>query len=87
MCRGRNTDNPIDYKGAGLKDEWDPRGTLFFVKGFEFQFDLGNICLVWSGLDNKGLDSYKASTGHGETQRNSLPACQPCSLILAAPYP
>lgn len=60
LCRHRQ--NPIDYKRAGLKDEWDPLGTLFFIKRFEQEFDRGKVCLVWSGLDGKQLDSYTASS-------------------------
>jgi hypothetical protein len=63
ICR-RN----IDHKRAGLKNEWDPRGTLFFIKGFEEQFDRGKVCLVWSGLDNKQLDTYTARFGLGRTE-------------------
>jgi hypothetical protein len=63
ICR-RN----IDHKRAGLRNEWDPRGTLFFIKGFEEQFDRGKVCLVWSGLDNKQLDTYTARFGLGRTE-------------------
>ena len=72
----RHKQNPIDFERAGLKNEWDPRGTLFFIKKFEQEFDCGNVCLVWSGLDNKQLSSYKASAVLGEP--NEVMPSQSC---------
>ena len=57
----RHRKKPVDYKKAGLASEWDPNGVLFFIKELETAFDAGNICLVWSGLDEIGLDSYRVS--------------------------
>lgn len=42
-------DQPDHYSNAGLVGEWDPRGTLFFIKTFEEAFDKGAVCLIWSG--------------------------------------
>ena len=84
----RHKQNPIDFERAGLKNEWDPRGTLFFIKKFEQEFDRGNVCLVWSGLDDKQLGSYKASAVLGEPNEQvmSSQSClpEPCwsALIL-----
>lgn len=58
----RQKQNPIEFERARLENEWDPRGTLFFIKRFEEEFDRGNVCLVWSEFDKKGLDKYKVSS-------------------------
>lgn len=54
----RNRKKAVNYSKAGLKGEWDPRGTIFFVKAFEMAFDSAKFCLVWSGIDDRELDQY-----------------------------
>jgi hypothetical protein len=38
----------LDYKRLELTDEWDPRGVLFFAKGFEEAYDEGKVILSTS---------------------------------------
>jgi hypothetical protein len=49
---------------AGLSGEWDPLGVVFVIKPFEIAFDRGDLCFIWSGLDDQGLDKYTVSCNH-----------------------
>ena len=78
ICR-RN----IDHKRAGLKNEWDPRGTLFFIKGFEEQFDRGKVCLVVRA--GRQATRHVHGTFWAWANRMNCVLLGSCSLISAPP--